>query len=143
MTSTVYVVDDAAEYRGLIKQIFQQFLPQYSVRFFASGDELYDELTAETKPRQPGLILLDLQLPGRDGFAMLQFIRQPDQWPHVPVVVMTSMVQQTDIDACYEAGASAILQKSMSFEQLTDMLRITCTYWIELNRRPRIDTRQF
>lgn len=138
MRSTIYIVDDAAEYRLLLEKAFARYLPQYDVQFFASGDALCDAVAAGSLPRPPDLLLLDLRMPGRDGVAMLQFIRQPGQWPFVPVVVLSAMSQQTDVDACYEVGASFVVQKPTSFTLLVTLLESLCHYWLHLNRRPPV-----
>lgn len=136
MSSTIYVVDDTADYRLLVKQAFVRFLPQHMVQFFASGDALYDAITTGSLHRQPDLILLDMHMPGRDGLATLHIIRQAGQWPYVPVVVMSNAVQPSESDACYEAGASSVMQKPDSFDQLAATLQVVCQYWLNVNRHP-------
>lgn len=137
MRNTIYVVDDAAEYRMLLGQVFARYLPQYDVHFFDSGDALCESAAAGNLPRPPDLILLDIRMPGRDGVAMLQFIREPTQWPYTPVVVLSNSSEQADADACYEMGASFVLRKPTSFTLLVNLLESLCHYWLHLNRRPQ------
>ncbi len=72
--STVYVVDDAADYRFLVQKVFNQFLPQYKVTLFSGGDALLQHL--QTSPVHPSLILLDLHMPGMNGLQTLAQLKQ-------------------------------------------------------------------
>lgn len=72
--STVYVVDDATDYRFLVQQVFSRFLPQYTVSLFAGGDVLLHHL--QTSSERPALILLDLHMPGLSGLQTLTRLKQ-------------------------------------------------------------------
>jgi CheY-like chemotaxis protein len=145
----VYVVDDSADHRLLIRTIFNKFLPNYHVRFFQGGKELYEFLILQSSPeykgRRPGLIILDLKMPAIDGYELLKLLRQtPDndvtKWRTLPVIILTSSGTESDIDKCYSAGANSFIVKPMEFEELRFLLETICHYWLDYNRLPSINT---
>lgn len=130
----VFIVDDGADYRFLLQQVFGRFLPQYPVRFFADGDDLRRHvLTGGERPR---VILLDLDMPILNGQQTLRFLKQQPVWNRIPVVIMTSSADAGDMETCYEAGASSLLIKPSDFEQMRQNLGLICQYWLTMNRLP-------
>ena len=158
--ATVYVVDDATDYRFLVQQVFSRFLPQYTVTLFAGGDALLQHL--QTSSARPSLILLDLHMPGMSGLQTLTRLKQdrlendqhrpPPGYPgpadrppsdshitsipvrSIPVVVVTSSSSAQEIQACYEAGANSCLAKSMGLQPLRESMTLVCNYWMDTNR---------
>ena len=158
-TSTVYVVDDGADFRLLVQKVFNQFLPQYNVILFSGGNALLQHL--QTNPVLPSLILLDLHMPGMSGLQTLTLLKQqrpeisslpaiaagaaasptssdppPASWPvrSIPVVVVTSSSSAQEIQACYEAGANSCLVKPIGLGPLRERLTMVCDYWMNTNR---------
>jgi CheY-like chemotaxis protein len=82
----------------------------------------------------PGLILLDLKLPRRSGFEVLEAVRRNEPTQGTPVVVLTSSDQTADIERAYRLGANAYLVKPVSREALLAMVRTLDAFWIKLNR---------
>jgi CheY-like chemotaxis protein len=82
----------------------------------------------------PVLILLDLKLPRRSGFEVLQRIRANGETKRTPVVVLTSSGEQGDIDRAYDLGANSYLVKPVSRDTLLAMIKTLDAYWIKLNR---------
>jgi CheY-like chemotaxis protein len=157
--STVYIVDDGADYRFMVQRVFTQFLPQYKVILFPGGNALLEHL--QTNPVLPSLILLDLHMPGMSGLQTLLQLKQeqpengslpaiaapaetspasadspPISWPvrSIPVVVVTSSSSAQEIQACYDAGANSCLAKPVGFGPLRQRLTLICDYWINTNR---------
>ena len=136
----IYIVDDTADYRFLLQQIFTRFLPQYTVRFFSSGDELRTHLSAVDasgrSPAGPDLILLDLNMPGISGYETLLFLKQHTRWQQIPVVMMTNTGSVEEVEQCYKAGANSFLTKPGDFMQLKQVIETLCNYWLVLNKFP-------
>ncbi|NIJ54321.1 response regulator [Dyadobacter arcticus] len=141
----VYLVEDSADYRFLVRNVFNKFLPNYHLRFFQGAQELYQFLILQSAPeykgRRPGVIILDLKLPAIDGYELLKLIRQtPDneitQWKTVPVVILTAGCQDRDIEKCYKAGANSFMIKPIDIEELRHLLETICHYWIDYNQMP-------
>lgn len=141
----IYLVDDSADQRLLVRTIFKQFLPNYHLRSFQGGMELYQFLVLQSSPeysgRRPGLIVMDLKMPSIDGLELLKLIRKtPDngftRWSTIPVVILTNSRDPEDVHRCYEAGASSFVTKPIEFEALRYLLETICHYWIDYNRLP-------
>ena len=130
---SIYVVDDAKDYRVLLQTIFSKYLSQYPLRLFESGDLLTHHLFRGLE--QPGLILLDRHMPGRDGRRTLETLKHHPDWQLVPVVMMSSDTYPEEIQACYRCGANSFLRKPVELADLTQLLAATCQYWLELNQR--------
>ena len=81
----------------------------------------------------PSLVLLDLKLPRRSGFEVLQAIRGNPATKHTPVVVLTSSSQNADIQRAYETGANSYLVKPVGRDTLLEMVKSLEAYWIKLN----------
>ncbi|MEM8809284.1 MAG: response regulator [Cyanobacteria bacterium P01_G01_bin.38] len=100
------------------------------------GDEALDFLFqtgeyAERKPEPPGLIMLDLNLPGTDGREVLTQIKQDERLKMIPVVVFTTSSNPKDIEACYQAGANSYMLKPMNTGQLQTSVRLFIDYWFK------------
>jgi CheY-like chemotaxis protein len=92
----------------------------------------------ETSPR-PDLILLDLQLPKVDGLGVLRRIKKDAGIKRIPVVVLTTSDESSDIAAAYVYGAGSYLVKPTNFEKFDKMLNALCSYWLTCNRFPGHD----
>ncbi|CAN5219671.1 response regulator [soil metagenome] len=141
----LYVVDDEADYRFLVNQVFTRFLPQYTVRFFASGFELHEHILTESgssgkenRAARPGLILLDLHMPEFSGLQTLTYLKQHLYWRRIPAVIMSSSLSIEEKAACYDAGANSFLNKPTELNQLTETMKSVCRYWLEFNRSPKM-----
>ena len=82
----------------------------------------------------PGIILLDLKLPRRSGFEVLEAVRVTEATRRVPVVVLTSSNQQEDIRRAYDMGANSYLVKPVSRDALIAMAQSFDAFWIKLNQ---------
>ena len=78
---------------------------------------------------QPGIILLDLNMPGMDGFETLQTLRADPFLRRIPVVILTTSAAVEDIAAGYDAGANSYIVKSSAFASLVALFELLCRYW--------------
>jgi CheY-like chemotaxis protein len=103
---------------------------------YLGGVSPYDD---REKHPLPVLILLDLKLPKKDGFDVLQWMRGQERLNRIPVVVLTSSAETPDINRAYDLGANSYLVKPVESNALVDMLKKVEIYWLLTNVGPRLD----
>jgi len=103
------------------------------VEEFPSGEAALERAASDPPP---DLILLDLNLPGINGFEVLRRVRAEERTRKVPVIVVTSSQAESDVQSAYENGANSFVSKSDSPERTLQRLRLLPVYWLELNRLP-------
>lgn len=84
----------------------------------------------------PFLLLLDLKMPGTDGFEVLQWVRGDRDLKRLLVIVLTSSNLQSDVDRAYDLGANSYLVKPVEFQEMVNMIQRFEVYWTEINRTP-------
>ena len=151
----LYLVDDAADYRFLVQQVFKMFLPQYSLRMFAGGLELIqyveekstalpvaltesdlsspDEIHLDvdhTDVARPNLIVLDVDMPKLNGLQTLDRLKQNPYWRSVPVVLMSNRIDPEFKEIAYQLGAASFLTKPTDLLMLRDVLGQLCREWV-------------
>ncbi|MES2876002.1 MAG: response regulator [Patescibacteria group bacterium] len=106
------------------------------------GEELLDYLhrrgdyTADNAPR-PGVILLDLNMPRKDGREALREIKLDPELRNIPVVVFTTSKAEEDIYKTYQLGANSFITKPVTFDNLTNVMRKLGDYWFEIVELPK------
>ena len=113
-----------------------------AMRFVGDGEELMDYLLRRDKftdpsscPR-PDLILLDLNMPRKDGREALREIRAHAELRRIPVVVFTTSRADTDIGLIYDLGANSFVTKPVAFDSLVETLRQLSRYWMQVVELP-------
>jgi|ERR1700722_17600686 len=84
----------------------------------------------------PGLIFLDLNMPGLDGRQVLKIIKEDSRTKQIPVVILTTSADPRDVDQCYAMGASTYIQKPVSFEGLVNAVSTMKDYWFNIALLP-------
>lgn len=84
----------------------------------------------------PQLVLLDLKLPRKSGLDVLRWLRQQPVLQRLPVVVLTSSRESSDVNRAYELGANSYLVKPVRSQDLVDMIKTLDLYWLLLNEKP-------
>jgi CheY-like chemotaxis protein len=127
---SLYVVDDAADYRFLVQQVFTLFLPAYRVHFFADGAELVGAMDglAAVNVDKPRVIVLDLDMPQLDGFQTLVHLKQHPYWQPVPVVIMSNRRDWPYQQESLRLGASAFVAKPMDLMAIKRAMTLLCEH---------------
>lgn len=102
-------------------------------RLFGTGNESAFDL-----PELPQVVLLDLKLPRLDGLEVLKRIRADERTRFLPVVILTSSLEEHDLIKGYSLGANSYIRKPVDFEQFTEAVRQLGLYWLLLNEVPSV-----
>ena len=133
------MADDDADDRQLAHEAFLEAQVDGQIRFVADGQELIDYLRAHAHQlggERPGIVLLDLNMPRKDGRETLAELKRDADLCEIPVVVLTTSHDQDDISRCYGAGANSYISKPTSHAGLVDVMRRLQHYWFELVELP-------
>ena len=138
---TILMADDDDDDRRLTKEALFEGRLANDLRFVEHGEELMDYLHRQGKyagtdvPR-PGLILLDLNMPRKDGRTVLKEIKSDPELRQIPVVVLTTSHADEDIYKSYDLGVNSYIVKPVTFEALVDILQTLEKYWFEIVELP-------
>ena len=141
-TARILLVDDSAMDVELTLSAFQEVHLTDTVEVARSGKEALDRVIGgsadEGAPRcpAPDLILLDLKMPGVDGFEVLRRLRSTPAARRIPVIILTSSREEGDRAMAYDLGANSYLVKPVSFDGFLGVIRSIHDYWLVLNLRP-------
>ncbi|MDZ8187821.1 MAG: response regulator [Nostoc sp. ChiSLP02] len=83
----------------------------------------------------PMLVLLDLKMPRKSGFEVLEWLKQQPQLKRLPVIVLTTSKEIADVDKAYDLGVNSYLVKPVAFSDLTAMIKLLDAYWLNLNQQ--------
>jgi len=114
------------------------------MREVEDGEELMDYLhqrgkfSARGSAPRPGLILLDLNMPRKNGLEALREIRAHPLFRRIPVVVLTTSEEEADILQSYEIGVSSFITKPVTFAGLVEVMKTFGHYWIEICAIPPV-----
>jgi CheY-like chemotaxis protein len=138
----ILLAEDDADDRLLVKEALAEGRVVNDLRYVEDGEELLDYLRRrgryadpETSPR-PGLVLLDLNMPRKDGREALREIKADPDLKRIPVVVMTTSKAEEDIFRSYDLGANSYITKPVTFERLVELMKVLGRYWIEFVELP-------
>jgi CheY-like chemotaxis protein len=143
---TILMADDDPDDRLLVKDALSECKEEAGVadqlRFVEDGEDLMDYLLhrgrhceEENSPR-PDLILLDLNMPRKDGREALREIRDHPDLKSIPVVIFTTSRAETDIKLVYELGANSFITKPVQFDALVNTLSLLARYWLGVVELP-------
>ncbi|MGH6635471.1 MAG: response regulator [bacterium] len=138
----ILMADDDADDRLLTQDAMQDARVLNELRFVEDGEELMDYLfrrgryAEPSRAPRPGLILLDLNMPKKDGREALKEIKADADLRRIPVVVLTTSKAEEDIYRSYDLGASSFITKPVTFEGLVELMKVMGQYWIEFVELP-------
>ena len=137
----ILMADDDADDRMLTKEALDESRVLNELRFVEDGEELMDYLYrrgsyVDGNAPRPGLILLDLNMPKKDGREALKEIKADPDLRRIPVVVMTTSQAEEDIFRSYDFGASSFITKPVTFDRLVELMRALGNYWVEFVELP-------
>jgi CheY-like chemotaxis protein len=138
----ILMADDDEEDQMLTLEALEENCIFNPIYFVNDGEELMDYLTRQGKyedpevsPR-PGLILLDLNMPRKNGQEALREIKTNPQLRQIPVIVLTTSQSELDIFRSYDLGANSYISKPITFEGLVDVMKTLGKYWFAIVEQP-------
>ncbi len=142
----ILVADDDADDRLMIRDALRENRLANNLAFVFDGEDLMDYLkhrgkyeSQEQSPR-PGLILLDLNMPKKDGREALREIKQDPELKGIPVVILTTSKAEEDIYRTYNLGVNSFITKPVTFDSLVEITRDLGRYWFEIVELPQAST---
>jgi len=139
---TILLADDDADDRMMAADALEESRLANDLKCVEDGEELMDYLRHRGKfagsneaPR-PGLILLDLNMPRKDGREALKEIKADPELRSIPVIVLTTSKAEEDIYRTYDLGVNSFITKPVNFESLVAVMRALGKYWFEIVELP-------
>jgi CheY-like chemotaxis protein len=130
----ILVAEDDADDRFLIQTAFDEKGYQDKIHFVENGVELLsflDSMEGRLEEAEfPGFILLDLNMPKKDGREVLKELKQHHLYKRIPVVIFTTTNNEAEIKRCYELGANTYVVKPANFDMLLSVLSDIRNYWL-------------
>ncbi|MCB0281140.1 MAG: response regulator [Calditrichae bacterium] len=138
----ILLADDDEDDRFLIQEAFSENKLENQLNFVTDGEELMDYLYQRDKfsdkqasPR-PDLILLDLNMPRKDGREALKEIKNDDDLKRIPVVILTTSEAEEDILKTYNMGVNSFITKPVTFDGMVDIIKTLDKYWFQIVKLP-------
>jgi CheY-like chemotaxis protein len=139
----ILMADDDAEDRMLVKEALEENKIRNVLQFAENGEMLMDYLhnkgkfSDKAKYPRPGLILLDLNMPKKDGREALKEIKSDELLKMIPVVILTTSKAEEDGLKTYNLGVSSFITKPVTFGSLVDIMKTLSKYWFEIVELPQ------
>lgn len=139
---TILYADDDKDDQLLVKDALTEARLANVMHFVEDGEQLMDYLynrgkyTDVEKHPRPGLVLLDLNMPKKDGREALKEIKADPDLRTIPVVVLTTSKVEEDILKTYDLGVNSFIVKPVTFISLVDIVKTLAIYWFEIVKLP-------
>ena len=148
-TSTILIADDDPEDRMLVEDAFVESRLANDLHFVEDGEQLMDYLHRRgrysdpvSSPR-PGVILLDLNMPRKDGREALKEIKSDPRLRQIPIVVLTTSRAEDDIFRSYDLGVNSFVTKPVTFAAMVELMKMLGKYWFEIVELPPTVARRY
>lgn len=138
MSDKILLIEDNQTDIELTRRAFKNCLTDLILLVKEDGQEAFDFL-AECKAgadKLPQLILLDLKLPKISGLEVLRQIKADSGTRRIPIIILSSSGESTDIAGAYDLGANSYIRKPVDFKQFGESLQMLVKYWFHLNLMP-------
>ena len=142
---TILLADDSENDLLLMSHAFEKAGFKTQLKTVHNGEEAIAYLKGERGYSDrsayplPNVVLLDLNMPKKSGFDVLEWVRAQAAFKHVPIVVLTASTRIEDVERAYELGASSFLVKPAAIHELVAMIRCLCE-WLQFNHFPPLNT---
>src|SRR4051794_28451252 len=132
----ILIAEDDPDDRFLLKTAFEESGNPNILRFVENGVELIQHLKEATEQEMknefPAFILLDLNMPKKDGREVLKEIKENKIFKKIPVIIFTTTKNESEITRCYELGANSYVVKPLVFDELVKIIQGLHSYWFNI-----------
>jgi CheY-like chemotaxis protein len=128
---SIIIAEDDSDDRLLLETAFKETGIEIKLVFANNGVELLKLLTAHDQSVYPRVILLDLNMPKKDGREVLKELKEHPHLKKIPVIVFTTTKNEAEIARCYELGANTYVVKPDSYSELLKVVKRLKSYWFE------------
>jgi CheY-like chemotaxis protein len=135
-TRQILMADDDADDRFLVQAAFEDIEIPNQIVFLEDGEQLIDYLSDQVEDNSPLLILLDLNMPRRDGREVLKIVRSNKLWNAIPIIIFSTSNSPDDINSAYELGANCYIIKPSSYEGLREAVVNLQKFWLNTATLP-------
>ena len=126
----ILIVDDEADDREILRDAFMSKHKDHrEYVFIETGDHLLEYL--ENNGELPALVMLDLNMPGKDGREALKQIKGDERWRSIPIIIFTTSGSQRDKEMSYSLGANCFITKPDTFNKLVEMANCVTQIWLQ------------
>ena len=142
-SQTILIVEDNDDDFFATMRAFKKADLANPVRRCTNGDQALDylfrrgEFSDPDKAPRPGIVLLDLNLPGTDGRQVLRVVKADPDLKKIPVIILTTSRARQDIEKCYADGANSYIQKPVNLEGFVQAIARLKEYWLEVAILPK------
>jgi len=126
---TILIAEDDDDDRLLIKTAFEENGCTDKLEFVENGIELFSYLERASGVDIPNIILLDLNMPKKNGKEVLKELKQHHLFKRIPIVVFTTTKNEKEVSLCYELGANTYIIKPSTFSGLLSIVQHIHSYW--------------
>lgn len=132
---TILIADDDADDRMFLEEALHKNGYKHTIEFVEDGEELITRLKHPDFP-MPNLLMLDLNMPRKNGFQALQEIKDDPRLRRLPVIIMTTSSADEDVARSYDLGVNSFITKPFNFSRLIEMIGALKTYWLDIVKLP-------
>lgn len=138
---TILIADDDADDRMFLEQAMRQNGYDQDIRFVEDGEELMEYLKRQGRYNEsnapwPNMLILDLNMPRKNGFQALSEIKDDPKLRRLPVIVMTTSSADEDVVKTYNLGVNSFVTKPFNYNRLVEMVGTLKTYWMDTVKLP-------
>lgn len=136
----ILIGEDDSDDRYLIQSAFEENSFNDQLQFFSDGVEIMEQLeairTGKAGNKYPRFILMDLNMPKRDGKETLKLIKENKFFQKIPVIIFSTANSEQEMLRCYELGANSYIAKPNNFEGLVKLIAVIRSYWLDTSLVP-------
>lgn len=127
----IIIVDDDADDREIIKYAFSDTVKDHDYVFLEDGEKLLTYMDQHQNETRPSLIILDLNMPGKDGKQILSELKNDERYRTIPIIILTTSSSEKDKTASYILGANCFLTKPDTFDNMVQLTKAIAKLWLQ------------